>query len=92
MTVDLNRRSLITGLIAFAATAPAIVRAQSIMPVRAMVEDFYPLTWDAARSFNIGDIVFFEMNRYHICIVAGVGYNSVFCPLPIAPAPKLSWP
>jgi len=30
----INRRSLITGLISFAATAPAIVRATSLMPVK----------------------------------------------------------
>lgn len=31
----LNRRSLITGLVSFAATAPAIVKASSLMPVKA---------------------------------------------------------
>lgn len=35
---EVNRRSLITGLIAFVA-APAIVRAESLMPVKAMVTD-----------------------------------------------------
>jgi hypothetical protein len=30
----INRRSLITGLISFAVTAPAIVRAASLMPVK----------------------------------------------------------
>jgi hypothetical protein len=33
---NLNRRSLITGLISFAVTAPAIVRAASLMPVKVM--------------------------------------------------------
>jgi hypothetical protein len=33
---SLNRRSLITGLISFAVTAPAIVRAASLMPVKVM--------------------------------------------------------
>jgi len=32
---ELSRRGLLTGLIAFAATAPSIVRAASIMPVSA---------------------------------------------------------
>ncbi len=32
----INRRSLITGLISFAVTAPAIVRADSLMPVKVM--------------------------------------------------------
>ena len=35
--MSLSRRSLITGLISFAATAPAIVRAGSLMPVRQML-------------------------------------------------------
>jgi hypothetical protein len=32
----ISRRSLITNLIAFTATAPAIVRAASLMPVKAL--------------------------------------------------------
>ena len=32
--MTLSRRSLITGLVSFAATAPAIVRATSLMPVK----------------------------------------------------------
>jgi len=39
MKTELNRRSLITGLISFVA-APAIVRAQSIMPVKLMAPEF----------------------------------------------------
>ena len=35
----LNRRGLITGLIAFTATAPAIVRAASLMPVKQVLWD-----------------------------------------------------
>lgn len=35
---ELSRRGLITGLIAFAVTAPAIVRAGSLMPVKVMIE------------------------------------------------------
>jgi hypothetical protein len=35
--VDLARRSFITGLIAFGVTAPAIVRAGSLMPVKQMI-------------------------------------------------------
>lgn len=33
----INRRSLITGLISFAVTAPAIVRAVSIMPIKVIL-------------------------------------------------------
>jgi hypothetical protein len=33
-----SRRSFVTGLISFAATAPAIVRASSLMPVKQMLE------------------------------------------------------
>ena len=34
MPLELNRRSLITGLVSFVAVAPSIVRAASIMPVK----------------------------------------------------------
>lgn len=36
----LSRRSLITGLISFAVTAPAIVRASSLMPVKVIKNEF----------------------------------------------------
>jgi hypothetical protein len=36
---NFNRRSLITGLISFAVTAPAIVRAASLMPVKVIRPD-----------------------------------------------------
>lgn len=38
MALDITRRGLITGLISFAA-APAIVRAQSLMPIKVMEPD-----------------------------------------------------
>lgn len=47
----ISRRSLITGLIAFGVTAPAIVRAASLMPVKAMkpiLPDYFiwgPMSW-----------------------------------------------
>ena len=34
--MTLSRRSLITGLVSFAVTAPSIVRAASLMPVKVM--------------------------------------------------------
>ncbi len=34
----LSRRGLITGLVSFAVTAPSIVRATSLMPVKLMIE------------------------------------------------------
>ena len=37
--IEQSRRGFITGLISFAATAPAIVRAASLMPVKAMRPD-----------------------------------------------------
>ena len=40
--MELNRRSLITGLIAFAVTAPAIVRAGSLMPVKVWIDPPMP--------------------------------------------------
>jgi hypothetical protein len=39
-----TRRGFITGLIALGVTAPAIVRAGSLMPVKTMIE---PVTWSA---------------------------------------------
>lgn len=38
--VELSRRGLLTGLVSFAACAPAIVRASSLMPVKAVFDDF----------------------------------------------------
>lgn len=40
MKVQSTRRGLITGLITFAA-APAIVRASSLMPIKAISPDYY---------------------------------------------------
>ena len=42
MAPEVSRRGLITGLIAFGVTAPAIVRATSLMPVKIM-RPFAPL-------------------------------------------------
>lgn len=39
--IEPSRRGFITGLIAFAATAPAIVRAANIMPVKSVDFDFW---------------------------------------------------
>jgi hypothetical protein len=39
-----TRRGFITGLIALGVTAPAIVRAGSLMPVKTMIE---PVAWSA---------------------------------------------
>jgi hypothetical protein len=46
MALDISRRGLITGLISFAVTAPAIVKAANLMPIKAMetVTDYgFPL-------------------------------------------------
>lgn len=52
----LNRRSLITGLISFVA-APAIVRAESLMPVRAvpawLAHGEFPVPTSAMRRFSV---------------------------------------
>lgn len=40
MALDISRRGLITGLISFAVTAPAIVRATNLMPIKTMVPAF----------------------------------------------------
>lgn len=48
-----TRRGFITGLISFAVTAPAIVRATSLMPVKAMEE---PIKWPIYRESSCGDL------------------------------------
>ncbi len=35
---ELSRRSLLTGLLSFAVTAPAIVRSTSLMPIKALID------------------------------------------------------
>lgn len=66
MASDLNRRSLITGLISFVA-APAIVRASSLMPIRA-IKLANELTITPTPILNVGDIITFghikQINRY----------------------------
>lgn len=52
--IEQSRRGFITGLISFAATAPAIVRATSLMPVKAM-------NW--REVVRCGYVVYLE-NRY----------------------------
>lgn len=57
--VELVRRSFLTGLGALLVTAPAIVRATSIMPVRALKPEWpinylgYPLTFDGGFPSDI---------------------------------------
>jgi hypothetical protein len=43
-----TRRGFITGLISFVATAPAIVRAGSLMPVK-----LYDIAWDDGTNFPV---------------------------------------
>jgi hypothetical protein len=43
--MDLPRREIITGLISLAVTAPAIVRAASIMPVRVIRPTLFRTNW-----------------------------------------------
>lgn len=53
-----TRRSFITGLISFAVTAPAIVRATSLMPVKQMIE-FVPvrrLDWKLPQGRLVHDV------------------------------------
>jgi hypothetical protein len=55
----LNRRSLITGLIGLGITAPAIIRASSLMPVKVMEPTLYSgqIAWTPAHS-NSGLMTF----------------------------------
>lgn len=39
-TLDLPRRSFIKGLVSFVAAAPAVVKASSLMPVKALPSEF----------------------------------------------------
>lgn len=48
--MDLRRREIIKGLISFAVTAPAIVRATSIMPVRVIKPTLYKTNWTIVAS------------------------------------------
>ena len=55
--LQMNRRGLLGGLIAFVAAAPAVVRATSLMPIKAWIDplwrsDFYG---DAIRRFTFLD-------------------------------------
>jgi hypothetical protein len=70
--LDLNRRSLITGLISLVA-APAIVRAINIMPVRSPKVEVLSLLnrysfaeWTSGMCLSPGDIVQ-DGNRLLIC-------------------------
>ena len=58
--MTLSRRSLITGLVSFAVTAPAIVRAASLMPVKQMIEPVLAIS-----DWSHGDvtIITFYQNR-----------------------------
>lgn len=93
--IDLNRRSLITGMISLVA-APAIVRAGNLMPVKVMAAEPLSWNWEGDTSFNLDDIVQFGKDRYHICITAGVtgtGPNcAIFKPLALrSPNNGPSW-
>lgn len=59
----MNRREFITGLIA----APAIVRIDSIMPVKKIIEPVWLINWDVASTdlAAFGTVVF-NINDYKI--------------------------
>lgn len=61
----INRRGLITGLIAFAA-APAIVRASSLMPVKVIKPEFVRIIeyWNC-KSYSV-DVLYgiMELKKY----------------------------
>lgn len=62
----MNRRSFITNLVSFVATAPAIVCYENIMPVRSFVNWPQP-----------GDKIISECSKFYICIASGVSGGDV---------------
>lgn len=73
MTVEMNRRGLLTGLASLVA-APAIVRVQSIMPVRTMLPlplvapppSFVLREWQIGVAYVAGDVVVID-GHPHVC-------------------------
>ncbi len=70
----MNRRSLLTGLGSLFIAAPAIVRAQSIMPVRLMTMDTQLhraiKAWAVGMQYQVGDIIDIY-SHLHVCTRAG---------------------
>jgi hypothetical protein len=65
----LSWRSLITGLVAFAATAPAIVRAASLMPLKSMLLKPPRFVMAIDPGFTPGEITIIQVTA------SGAGYN-----------------
>lgn len=78
--IETSRRTLIKGLAALVA-APAIVRVQSIMPVRSMLPELqlpvggYISAWPSGVALSAGDVVQYE-GRHYVCMVPGVTSDS----------------
>lgn len=58
--VDLNRRSLITGLIGLGVAAPAIIRSASLMPVKVMEPT--PRLWTGQLAWMPADLATMTFN------------------------------
>lgn len=80
MMPDLNRRSLITGLISLVA-APAIVRAGSLMPVKLMQPimpmAILPMPWETATREQILSEIGVLVHQWAIQ-ANGLGYRQMF--------------
>lgn len=69
--MTISRRGLITGLVSFAVTAPAIVKVSSLMPVKVMEPSHY-FGWD----FGSGDrSVFYEIHDGDRVWIEGTVYR-----------------
>lgn len=72
--MSMNRRSFISGL-ALLVASPAIVRASSLMPVKAFVEPTPPRFF----GFGVGDLIEFDKGRfYRITHIARSGLVRTF--------------
>jgi hypothetical protein len=76
-----SRRSFITGLIAFTASAPAIVRAASLMPVKAIdgvyevAIDMHFLQVPSSFIYFQNRLFFVNVDQPHIIRYSPLGYE-----------------
>lgn len=84
--IDLNRRSLIKGLVSFAVAAPAIVRAESLMPVKALILPERPYPARTGELWNFDGRVFQFTGKMWECTQGKIaGWPSQ------GPLPKMTW-
>ena len=62
MAIQISRRGLIGGFASLLA-APAIVRASSLMPVKALATPSKAVVWTPSNGFVVGDLIRFVNGR-----------------------------